>query len=142
MKDSMVMEIATNELTAAVDAISHKYNINPSLLRFILSAVSAKVNELALQESINEVAELEIKIAEIQSKSENNGTSVNVEEKKAEPDKVVIAPKSRSVQKSGSIEDLIKDLKASGVNVTETNVESKRGNADDNTDSDNKSDTE
>lgn len=127
MKDSFILEIATNELTQFVNALSQKYNIPPSLLSFVIAKVNNKVNELAVQEVINEVVELEAKIAKIQSTSEQDGTAVKVSTDDFKPEEVQehkMSARSKSVRKSGSIEDLINDLKASGVNVTENHVTS------------------
>lgn len=122
MKDSAVMEIAATELTGAVNHIAQQHNINPTLMRFIMSVVSNKINEMAISELSEEVVGLELKVTE--SKSKIDKEPIEDKSKNNETKKVSVSSKSKSVRKSGSIQDLIADLKASGVEVKETYVES------------------
>ena len=118
MKDTVVMEIAVTELTSAVNQISQQHKINPTLMKFVMSAVMCKLNEMAISELSEEVVDLEVKVAKALSKTDEKPIESKVKEAKTE-----IASdtgRSKSVRKSGTIEDLIADLKASGVNVTET----------------------
>lgn len=118
MKDTVVMEIAVTELTSAVNQISQQHKINPTLMKFVMSAVMCKLNEMAISELSEEVVDLEVKVAKSLSKTDEKPIESKVKEAKTE-----IASdtgRSKSVRKSGTIEDLIADLKASGVKVTET----------------------
>lgn len=118
MKDTVVMEIAVTELTSAVNQISQQHKINPTLMKFVMSAVMCKLNEMAISELSEEVVDLEVKVAKDLSKTDEKPIESKVKEAKTE-----IASDtghSKSVRKSGTIEDLIADLKASGVKVTET----------------------
>lgn len=118
MKDTVVMEIAVTELTSAVNQISQQHKINPTLMKFVMSAVMCKLNEMAISELSEEVVDLEVKVAKDLSKTDEKPIESKVKEAKTE-----IASdtgRSKSVIKSGTIEDLIADLKASGVKVTET----------------------
>lgn len=118
MKDTVVMEIAVTELTSAVNQISQQHKINPTLMKFVMSAVMCKLNEMAISELSEEVVDLEVKVAKDLSKTDEKPIESKVKEAKTE-----IASdtgRSKSVRKSGTIEDLIADLKASGVKVTET----------------------
>lgn len=118
MKDTIVMEIAVTELTSAVNQISQQHKINPTLMKFVMSAVMCKLNEMAISELSEEVVDLEVKVAKDLSKTDEKPIESKVKEAKTE-----IASdtgRSKSVRKSGTIEDLIADLKASGVKVTET----------------------
>lgn len=118
MKDTVVMEIAVTELTSAVNKISQQHKINPTLMKFVMSAVMCKLNEMAISELSEEVVDLEVKVAKDLSKTDEKPIESKVKEAKTE-----IASdtgRSKSVRKSGTIEDLIADLKASGVKVTET----------------------
>lgn len=118
MKDTVVMEIAVTELTSAVNQISQQHKINPTLMKFVMSAVMCKLNEMAISELSEEVVDLEVKVAKDLSKTDEKPIESKVKEAKTE-----IASdtgRSKSVRKSGTIEDLISDLKASGVKVTET----------------------
>ena len=114
MKDTVVMEIAVTELTSAVNQISQQHKINPTLMKFVMSAVMCKLNEMAISELSEEVVDLEVKVAKDLSKTDEKPIENKVKEAKTE-----IASdtgRSKSVRKSGTIEDLIADLKASGVN--------------------------
>lgn len=124
MKDSAVMEIAVAELTGAVNQIAQQHNINPTLMRFVMSTVMNKLNEMAVSELSEEVVDLEIKIAKAISKTDDKPIESNPE--KHEPEKVELSAKSKSERKSGTIEDLINNLKASGVKVTEKRVSSSK----------------
>ena len=118
MKDTVVMEIAVTELTSAVNQISQQHKINPTLMKFVMSAVMCKLNEMAISELSEEVVDLEVKVAKDLSKTDEKPIESKVKEAKTE-----IASdtgRSKSVRKSGTIEDLIADLKASGAKVTET----------------------
>ena len=118
MKDSAVMEIAVAELTGAVNQISQQHKINPTLMRFVMSDVMSKLNEMAVSELSEEVIDLEIKVAQALSKE-----GKKIDDNKAvssETEIVTITPKSKSVRKSGTIDDLISDLQKNGVKVTET----------------------
>lgn len=118
MKDTVVMEIAVTELTSAVNQISQQHKINPTLMKFVMSAVMCKLNEMAISELSEEVVDLEVKVAKDLSKTDEKPIESKVKEAKTE-----IASdtgRSKSVRKSGTIEDLIADLKSSGVKVTET----------------------
>lgn len=118
MKDTVVMEIAVTELTSAVNQISQQHKINPTLMKFVMSSVMCKLNEMAISELSEEVVDLEVKVAKDLSKTDEKPIESKVKEAKTE-----IASdtgRSKSVRKSGTIEDLIADLKASGVKVTET----------------------
>lgn len=118
MKDTVVMEIAVTELTSAVNQISQQHKINPTLMKFVMSAVMCKLNEMAISELSEEVVDLEVKVAKDLSKTDEKPIESKVKEAKTE-----IASdtgRSKSVRKCGTIEDLIADLKASGVKVTET----------------------
>jgi len=118
MKDSAVMEIAVAELTGAVNQISQQHKINPTLMRFVMSVVMSKLNEMAISELSEEVIDLEIKVAKALSKEEKK-----IDDKEAvssETETVTITPKSKSVRKSGTIDDLISDLQKNGVKVTKT----------------------
>ena len=118
MKDSAVMEIAVAELTGAVNQISQQHKINPPLMRFVMSDVMSKLNEMAVSELSEEVIDLEIKVAQALSKE-----GKKIDDNKAvssETEIVTITPKSKSVRKSGTIDDLISDLQKNGVKVTET----------------------
>lgn len=118
MKDTVVMEIAVTELTSAVNQISQQHKINPTLMKFVMSAVMCKLNEMAISELSEEVVDLEVKVAKDLSKTDEKPIESKVKEAKTE-----IASdtgRSKSVRKSGTIEDLIADLKESGVKVTET----------------------
>lgn len=119
MKNSTVMEIAVAELTGAVNQIAQTHNITPTLMKFVMSAVMCKLSDMAVSELSEEVVDLEFKIAEISSKTDDKPTKTKVEEE-AKNESVSVGAKSESVRKSGTIEDLIADLKASGVKVTET----------------------
>ena len=123
MKDSFILKLAVNELTQCVNQLAQKYNISPSLLTFVMSTVSDKVNELAIHEAVDEVGKLELKVAEMQSKSEENGTSETTKPVDVPTGKQSITTKSTSVRKSGTIDDLIKDLEANGVKVTQIRKE-------------------
>lgn len=123
MKDSFILKLAVNELTQYVNQLAQKYNISPSLLTFVISTVSDKVNELAIHEAVDEVGKLELKVAEMQSKSEENGTSETTKPVDVPTGKQSITTKSTSVRKSGTIDDLIKDLEANGVKVTQIRKE-------------------
>ncbi len=153
MKNSAVMEIAVAELTGAVNQIAQTHNITPTLMKFVMSAVMCKLSDMAVSELSEEVVNLELKIAKISSKTDDKPTETKIE-KEAKSERVSVGAKSKSVRKSGTIDDLIADLKASGVKVTETRktVDS-NGNEtiedvvdevkkNDNTNSDNQSDTE
>lgn len=119
MKNSAVMEIAVTELTGAVNQIAQTHNITPTLMKFVMSAVMCKLSDMAVSELSEEVVNLELKIADISSKTDDKPTETKVEEE-AKNEKVSVGAKSKSVRKSGTIQDLIADLKASGVEVTET----------------------
>lgn len=123
MKDSFILKLAVNELTQCVNQLAQKYNISPSLLTFVMSTVSDKVNELAIHEAVDEVGKLELKVAEMQSKSEESGTSETTKPVDVPTGKQSITTKSTSVRKSGTIDDLIKDLEANGVKVTQIRKE-------------------
>lgn len=117
MKDTTVMEIAVRELTGAVNQIAQHHQIPPSLMRFVVSAVSNKLNEMAITELSEEVASLELKIGEpisVVGKESDKKESNEVENNKN------IDSKTKVVKKNGNIQDLIADLKKSGVKVTET----------------------
>lgn len=120
MKNSAVMEIAVTELTGAVNQIAQTHNITPTLMKFVMSAVMCKLNDMAVSELSEEVVNLELKIAKISSKTDDKLTETKVEEEEAKNERVSVGAKSKSVRKSGTIDDLIADLKASGVKVTET----------------------
>ena len=118
MKYTVVMVIAVTELTSAVNQISQQHKINPTLMKFVMSAVMCKLNEMAISELSEEVVDLEVKVAKDLSKTDEKPIESKVKEAKTE-----IASdtgRSKSVRKSGTIEDLIADLKASGTKVTET----------------------
>lgn len=119
MKNSAVMEIAVAELTGAVNQIAQQHNITPTLMRFVMSAVMCKLSNMAVSELSEEVVNLELKLAKISSKTDDEPTETKVEEE-AKNEKVSVGAKSKSVRKSGTIQDLIADLKASGVEVNET----------------------
>lgn len=118
MNESAVLEIATRELTGAVNQIAQAHNITPSLMRFVMSAVSNRLNEMAVTELSEEVIEMKLKIGEPQSKTDEEPSMGKVEEVKSE--KASDASHTKSVKKSGTLDELIADLKASGVKVTET----------------------
>ena len=124
MKDSTVMEIAVAELTGVVNQIAQRHNINPTLMRFVMSTVMNKLNEMAVSELSEEVVDLEIKIAKAISKTDDK--PIESKPEKHEPEKVELSAKSKSERKSGTIEDLINNLKASGVKVTEKRVSSSK----------------
>lgn len=120
MKNSAVMEIAVSELTGAVNQIAQSHNITPTLMKFVMSAVMCKLSDMAVSELSEEVVNLELKIAEISSKTDDKPVETKVEEEAPKNESVSVGAKSKSVRKSGTIQDLIADLKASGVEVTET----------------------
>jgi len=122
MKDSAVMEIAVAELTGAVNQIAQQHNINPTLMRFVMSTVMNKLNEMAVSELSEEVVDLEIKIAKAISKTDDK--PIESKPEKHEPEKVELSAKSKSERKNGTLKDLIADLKASGIDVKETHYES------------------
>lgn len=119
MKDSTVMEIAVSELTGAVNQIAQAHNINPTMMRFVLSTVSCKLNDMAVSELSEEVAKLEIKVMEMQSKvGEGKVEEVNKRTAlKAEEKNETATGKTTSVRKSGTIDDLIRAVEQSGVKV-------------------------
>jgi hypothetical protein len=85
-------------------------------MRFVVSTVSNKLNEMALTELSEEVASLELKIGEpisVVGKEPDKKESSEVENNKN------IDSKTKMVKKNGNIQDLIADLKKSGVKVTE-----------------------
>ena len=122
MKDSTVMEIAVAELTGVVNQIAQRHNINPTLMRFVMSTVMNKLNEMAVSELSEEVVDLEIKIAKAISKTDDK--PIESKPEKHEPEKVELSAKSKSERKNGTLKDLIADLKASGIDVKETHYES------------------
>lgn len=125
MDESIVMEIAVRELTGAVNQIAQVHQIKPSLMRFVLNMVSAKLNDMAVTELSEEVAKLKLEIAKSKTKIDEEKAS-SEEVKEVETEKVSVDSKTRtkSERKSGTLKDLIADLKASGVEVKETHYES------------------
>lgn len=103
MKDSSVLEIAVKELTGAVNDIAHSHNISPALMRYVLGLVETKLSDLVISELVEEVIDLELKVGKT---SDNEGIGH-------------IEPLNTDVKRSGSIDDLIADLKSNGVNVEE-----------------------
>ena len=121
MDESIVMEIAVRELTGAVNQIAQVHQIKPSLMRFVLNMVSTKLNDMAVTELSEEVAKLKLEIAKSKTKIDEEKAS-SEEVKEVETEKVSVNSKTRtkSERKSGTLKDLIADLKASGVEVPET----------------------
>lgn len=123
MDESIVMEIAARELTGAINRIAQAHQINPTLMRFVLNMVSAKLNDMAVTELSEEVAKLKLEIAKSKTKIDEEKAS-SEEAKEIGTEKVSVNSKTKSERKSGTLRDLIADLKANGVEVKETHYES------------------
>lgn len=130
MKKTMIMDEAEQQLLNCANQLMNDYQLEPSEMEYILDSLTLKVAKLKEIEYQQEVRKLELKMAEPQSFKEQT------HEESVKP------PKPMKIEhKSGTLDDLLKDLATSGQIVDESS-EDDEVKKNDNTNSDNQSDTE
>ena len=119
MKKTMIMDEAEQQILNCANQLMNAYQLEPSEMEYILDSVTLKVAKLKEIEYQQEVKKLELKMAEPQSfKKQNHEESVK-------------PPKPMKIEhKSGTLDDLLKDLATSGQIVDESSETDKLNTTD------------